>query len=49
MSVPSARYTRTAIALHWLNALLIAAGFGLALYMVGLRLSPAKLRYYSWH
>ncbi len=45
----SARYTTTAIVLHWLIAVLIAASVGLGLYMVGLKLSPWKLRLYSWH
>lgn len=42
-------YTRTAIALHWLTALLILAAFGVGYYMVDLRLSPLKLKIYSWH
>lgn len=44
-----ARYTPVAISLHWLIALLIFAGWGLGFYMQDLPLSPAKLRYYSWH
>ncbi|HEX4327832.1 MAG TPA: cytochrome b [Burkholderiales bacterium] len=43
------RYTRTAIALHWLLALLILCGFCLGLYMTGLKFSPAKLVLYSYH
>lgn len=43
------RYTRTAIALHWLMAVLILGTFGVGLYMHGLHLSPFKLRIYSWH
>jgi cytochrome b561 len=43
------RYTPVAISLHWLIALLIFAGWGLGIYMSDLPLSPAKLRYYSWH
>jgi len=43
------RYSRVAILLHWMAALLIAAGAGLALTMTDLPLSPAKLRYYAWH
>lgn len=42
-------YTRTAISLHWLVAVLVFAGFGLGLLMVPLPFSPAKLKYYSWH
>ncbi|MEW5889092.1 MAG: cytochrome b [Pseudomonadota bacterium] len=42
-------YTSTAIALHWLIALLIFTLFPVGLYMVGLPLSPEKLRIYSYH
>ena len=44
------RYTSTAIFLHWLIALLVVANFGLGLYMTEIEgLTPAKLRYFSWH
>lgn len=43
------RYALPAVALHWLIALLIFAGFGLGQYMTDLALSPEKLRLYSWH
>lgn len=43
------RYSTPAIVLHWLAAILIVAGFGLGLTMVDMRLSPTKLRYFSWH
>lgn len=42
-------YTRTAISLHWLIALLILGAFSLGLYMHDLPLSPGKLRLYSYH
>ena len=42
-------YTRTAIALHWIIALLIFTTFPLGVYMHDLPLSPDKLRLYSWH
>jgi cytochrome b561 len=42
-------YTRTAITLHWLVALLILAAFPLGLVMHELALSPMKLKLYSWH
>lgn len=42
-------FTRTAIALHWLIALLLVGGFGLGLYMTTLRFSPLKLSLYSYH
>ncbi|MDR3391129.1 MAG: cytochrome b [Sulfuriferula sp.] len=45
----SIRYTRTAIALHWLMAALIVATFPLGLYMSDLPLSPQKLQLYSYH
>ena len=43
------RYTATAIVLHWVVALLVLCSATLGLYMVDLSLSPAKLRFYSWH
>jgi cytochrome b561 len=43
------RFGATAIGLHWIAALLIAGNFAFGLYMVDLPLSPAKLRYFSWH
>lgn len=44
------RYTTTAIVLHWLIALLIVGTFTLGLVMTDIPgLTPAKLRYYSWH
>jgi cytochrome b561 len=44
-----AAYTRTAIGLHWLIALLIFAAFPLGVYMHDLPLSPDKLKLYSYH
>jgi cytochrome b561 len=43
------RYTMTAMALHWMAAVLIFCGFGLGLFMTGLPFSPDKFRYYAWH
>ena len=43
------KYTSTAIALHWLMAIGLIGLFAFGLYMADLPLSPAKLRYYSWH
>ncbi|MBI5918806.1 MAG: cytochrome b [Nitrosomonadales bacterium] len=48
MSKPT-RYTRTAMTLHWLMALLIFAAFPLGVYMHELPLSPTKLQLYSYH
>jgi len=42
-------YTRTAIALHWLAALLIACNVALGVTMINLALSPFTLRLYGWH
>ncbi len=42
-------YSRTAVALHWLIALLIVFAFSLGLYMHELPLSPSKLKLYSYH
>jgi cytochrome b561 len=44
------RYTKTAMSLHWLMALLIVAAFILGLVMTSMAgFSVAKLRYFSWH
>jgi len=44
------RYTKTAILLHWLIALLIIAAFALGLTMTNIPgLTPTKLKYFSWH
>lgn len=51
VSIPAlvTRYSLPAIVLHWLAAILIVAGFGLGFTMVDMRLSPTKLRFFSWH
>ncbi|QAU35673.1 cytochrome b [Janthinobacterium sp. 17J80-10] len=44
------KYTKTAMALHWLVALLIVAAFALGVTMVDIPgLTPTKLKYFSWH
>lgn len=43
------RYTKFAIGLHWLIALLIFSAFPIGLYMHDLKLSPTKLHLYSYH
>ena len=43
------RYTRTAIALHGLLALLIVGNLALGLYMSGLSFSMTRLKLYNWH
>lgn len=47
-SKPS-KYTGTAIALHWIVAVLIMVNLAFGLYVSGLDVSPQKLRYISWH
>lgn len=49
MSLATQRYTPAAIALHWVAGAFIVTNFALGLYMVGLPLSPQKLRFISWH
>lgn len=44
------KYTKPAVLLHWLIALLIIAAFSLGVTMVDIPgLTPTKLKYYSWH
>ena len=43
------RYSTTAIVLHWVLALALAALFGLGLYMADLPFSPQRLKLYNWH
>jgi cytochrome b561 len=44
------RYSLPAIVLHWLIALIIIGTFSLGLVMTDIAgLTPAKLRYFSWH
>lgn len=43
------RYTRVAIGLHWVIALIIFGTFALGVYMHELPLSPTKLKLYSYH
>jgi cytochrome b561 len=42
-------YTRTAIALHWIAALLIVCNLTLGISMINVPLSPLKLRLFLWH
>lgn len=42
-------YTRTAISLHWLIAILVFSGWGLGWWAHDLPASPDKARYFSWH
>lgn len=43
-------YTKPAIAMHWIVALLIFAAFGLGLYMTDIPgFTPTKLKLFSYH
>ena len=45
----SARYSGTAVALHWVLAVVILASLALGSYMTSLPLSPLRLRLVNWH
>lgn len=46
----SVRYTKTAILLHWLMALLIVFAFIIGVVMTDIPgITPTKLKYFSWH
>jgi cytochrome b561 len=47
--VAAARYTPTAIALHWLLALLILGTLAVGLYMTSLPFSVQRLKLFNWH
>lgn len=47
--MPNPSYTRVAIALHWLMAVVILCNISLGVYMHELELSPTKLALYSYH
>lgn len=49
MTAGDGHYSRPAIVLHWLSALLILCGFSLGLTMTGLEFGPAKFRWYAIH
>ena len=42
-------YTRPAIALHWLMAVMIVGTLCLGYYMAGLQFSPARIRLFNYH
>ena len=44
-----ARYTATAITLHWMLGVALVALFGFGWYMTGLPFSPQRLKLYNWH
>jgi cytochrome b561 len=43
------RYGVSALASHWLLAVLIIGNFAFGLYFIELPFSPQKLRYFAWH
>jgi cytochrome b561 len=45
----SEQYTRTAILLHWLLALMIFGSFTFGVYMSDLPFSPARVKLFNWH
>ena len=45
----SARYTATAVALHWLLALMILGSLAFGATMTELPVSPQRLKFYNWH
>jgi cytochrome b561 len=49
MLTAARRYTPTAMALHWLLALMILGSLTVGLYMTSLPLSPTRLKLYNWH
>ncbi|MDD3935739.1 cytochrome b [Rhodoferax sp.] len=45
----AARYSATAMVLHWLLALVIVTMFVVGVYMTDLPFSPQRLKLYNWH
>jgi cytochrome b561 len=48
-SVAAPRYTATAVAFHWIVAVLILCSAGMGLYISGMPLSPRKLQFIAYH
>lgn len=48
-SSPALRYGGTAMAFHWILAILIMGTFFFGLYMTDLPFSPARLKQFNWH
>ena len=46
---PRPRYDTTAIAFHWLLALMIVVSLSVGLVMTALPFSPTRLKLYNWH
>jgi len=49
LEVAAGTYTRTAVALHWVAALLIVCNLALGISMINLSLTPLKVRLFGWH
>lgn len=49
ISTNSARYTSTAIWLHWLLGVALIGAFGVGVYMTDLPVSPQRIRIYNLH
>jgi cytochrome b561 len=47
--LPTRHFTRTAIALHWLTALIIAVAFPVGLLMGDMPISPFRIKVFVWH
>lgn len=46
---PMARYSRTAVLLHWVLGAALVVMLGVGLYMTDLPFSPQRLKLYNWH
>ena len=49
MNADHAHYTRPAIGLHWLMAVMIVGTLCLGYYMAGLAFSPSRIRLFNYH
>lgn len=47
--MPERHFTRTAIALHWLTALIIAGAFPVGVLMGDMPISPFRIKIFVWH
>lgn len=48
-NLPTERYHRVSIALHWVLGLALIGLLGVGVYMVDLPFSPQRLKLYNWH
>ena len=49
MPLPTDRYTRLAMLLHWLLAIAIVVSFVVGLQMVDMKMSVLRLKLFNWH